>query len=333
MAVRKSGDRWVVEFMFRGVRIFRRLPPGQGKQSAQALESKLRNQIFDAVDLGKLPDPLLSKVIDEWLETKRDSKAGKQTRSHATAALDAMDRNGAKDGVRLSDVLSGAEAVKRQGGIAGNAPATINRRLCILKAVAKYAFHKGYTHENLSAKIQLLPEKAYQRREIDMGAIKALMEAATTPRARALIAFGAYTGMRLGEILKLTPQDVVGGFIRVRDDKTGGDRNVPISRELKPHLGMIPFKGGWRNVYRGWLSARKRAGLTLRYHDLRHMAATAMADAGEHPIVIADILGHKSLQTTRKYTHPSMEAKARALRTITAASHRAAKKKARKSSL
>ena len=162
-----------------------------------------------------------------------------------------------------------------------------------------------------------------------MGAIPALMDAATTPRARALIAFAAYTGMRLGEVLKLTPQDVVGGFIRVRDAKTG-DRDIPIPRELKPHLGALPFKGNWRNIYRGWLSARKRAGLTLRYHDLRHMAATAMAEAGNHPIVIADVLGHKSLQTTRKYTHPSLEAKAKALRAIPSGLHRAGKKKAQK---
>src|ERR1043165_9591919 len=85
MAVRKRGDRWVVEFMQRGVRIYRRLPPGRTKADAQQLESKLRGQVFNAVDLGKLPDPLLSKVIDEWLETKRGSKAAKATANHAAA--------------------------------------------------------------------------------------------------------------------------------------------------------------------------------------------------------------------------------------------------------
>src|SRR5688572_3543114 len=90
MAVRKSGDRWIVEFMQRGVRIFRRLPAGRTKADAQQLESKLRGQIFNAVDLGKLPDPLLSKVIDEWLETRRASKAKKQTESHANAVKRAV---------------------------------------------------------------------------------------------------------------------------------------------------------------------------------------------------------------------------------------------------
>lgn len=307
--------------MQRGVRVFRRLPAGRNKGDAQALESKLRGQIFNAVDLGKLPDPLLSKVIDEWLETTvKGRKSEKQTRSHAGTV------SGLAADARYSAITEVADRVRRSHALS---PATINRRLCVLKATAKYAYQKGYIAENLSAKIQLLPEKGYTRRQVDMGAIPALMDAATTPRARALIAFAAYTGMRLGEILKLTPQDVVGGFIRVRDAKTG-DRDIPIPGALKLHLGMLPFKGNWRNIYRGWLRARERAGLTLRYHDLRHMAATAMAEAGHHPIVIADVLGHKSLQTTRKYTHPSLEAKAKALRAIPSGLQRAGKKKAPK---
>lgn len=328
MAVRKNGDRWVVEFMQRGVRVFRRLPAGRTKGDAQQLESKLRGQVFNAVDLGKLPDPLLSKVIDEWLETRRGAKAEKQTRSHALA-VSAVDRNESNDGFRLSDAVSLAQAIKRRGAGSGHAASTINRRLCVLKAAAKYAFQKGYTPENLSAKIQLLPEKSYQRRELDPQAIQALLNAATTARARALIAFAAFTGMRLGEILKLTPQDVVGGFIRVRDAKTG-DRDIPIPGELKPHLGALPFKGNWRNVYRGWLSARRRAKVNMRFHDLRHLAATAMAEKGHHPIIIADILGHKSLQTTRKYTHPSLEAKAKAMKAITSGLHQGKKKGAKK---
>lgn len=320
MAVRKAGDRWVVEFMQRGERIFRRLPAGTTKADAQQVESRLRRQIFDAVDLGKLPDPLLEKLIDEWLETKRGSKSEKGTRNHAGHTRKHC-RNSP-----LSEIASVSIRIRAEEHLSA---ATRNRRLSILKAAAKYAFHKGYTPENFSAKIQLLPEKTYTRRQLDPSSINALLEAATTPRARALIAFGAYTGMRLGEILKLTPEDATGGFLRVLDTKTGEDRHIPIPGALKPYLGSLPFKGNWRNVYRGWLSARKRAGVNMRFHDLRHLAATAMANAGENPLVIADIMGHKSLQTTRKYTHPSMEAKARAMKAITSGLQRGRKKKPR----
>ena len=213
--------------------------------------------------------------------------------------------------------------------MAGNSPATRNRRLCILKAVAKYAYQKGYIAENLSPKIQLLPEKSYQRRDVTPDKVQAILDAANTPRARALIAFGAYTGMRLGEILKLTPANVVDGFIRIKDPKNGQDRDIPILGPLKPHLGMLPFRGNWRNIYRGWLSARKRAGINIRFHDLRHNAATTMGEAGDL-ILLMDVMGWKSAQTARKYVHPTLQAKARLMRRVTSRLHQAGKKKARK---
>jgi integrase len=47
-----------------------------------------------------------------------------------------------------------------------------------------------------------------------------------------------------------------------------------------------------------------RAGVEdLRLHDLRHTFATRLSDAGTDPFTIADILGHRSLDVTRRYTH------------------------------
>ena len=160
-----------------------------------------------------------------------------------------------------------------------------------------------------------------------------LIRNASNKRAKALIAGSAYTGMRLSEVLRFDPaKDIEGGMIRVRDQKAGGDRLVPLPAQLKPYLDQFPMESNWRNVYRGFLRARERAGLTIRYHDLRHMVATAMAEAGVHPRTMADVLGHKSTATTAKYTHPSAETKKKALesvsRAITAAKAPRAKKAA-----
>lgn len=317
MAVRKLGDQWVVEFMFRGIRTFRRLPRGRGKQDAQALESKLRNQIFDSVDLGKLPDPPLERVIREW-GRKKDAK----TKGHLNAVLGALPR-----GAKLSEI----------GRVRDHlvllweelAPGTVNRRISVLKASAKFAFRKNWTRTNLSADAPLLQEPSYIRREITSDMIDKLLEAATTPRAKALIAGAVYTGMRLSEVLRIDPKAIEDDALRVLG-KNGDERLVPIPEALKPHLAQFPMTAGWRNVYRGFLRARERAGLRLRFHDLRHHAATVMAEAGYHPLVIADILGHRSLQTTRKYTHPSLQAKREALGAITSRLHQDTKRKAKK---
>src|SRR5207247_821987 len=53
-----------------------------------------------------------------------------------------------------------------------------------------------------------------------------------------------------------------------------------------------------------WQSALKRAGITgLRFHDLRHTAATRMAECGVDAFTIAAILGHKSVEMTARYAH------------------------------
>lgn len=316
MAARNVGGRWVVEFMFRGQRIFRRLPIGRTKQDAQALESRLRTQIFDAVDLGKLPDPLLSKVIEDkgW----KDPKA----KSHVDAVLAVVGE------LRLSQASEARDRLIRAWP--DLAPGTLNRRISVIKAACKYAFRKKWTRSNLSAEVEMVREPTYLRREVDPGMAQALIQAASTARAKALIAGSAYTGMRLSEVLRFDPKkDIQDGAIKVFG-KNGEWRLVPILPALEPHLGQFPMRSGWRNVYRGFERAREKAGLTIRYHDLRHMAATAMVNAGVDSRLIGDILGHKSIQTTRKYTHPSVAAKLEALKAVTAGLHQGGARKGKK---
>lgn len=49
----------------------------------------------------------------------------------------------------------------------------------------------------------------------------------------------------------------------------------------------------------------KKAGVPrIRIHDLRHTHATLMLQAGEHPKIVQDRLGHSSIQMTLdKYSH------------------------------
>ena len=55
----------------------------------------------------------------------------------------------------------------------------------------------------------------------------------------------------------------------------------------------------------------KQAGLPhMRFHDLRHSAATIMLSKGTHPKVVQEILGHSQISVTLDvYSHvlPSMQ--------------------------
>ena len=65
---------------------------------------------------------------------------------------------------------------------------------------------------------------------------------------------------------------------------------------------------GVKWVYVG--ATRKRGGLPeIRFHDLRHSAATLLLSRGTHPTYVQQLLGHKSIKhTLDRYCHfmPSM---------------------------
>jgi integrase len=69
-----------------------------------------------------------------------------------------------------------------------------------------------------------------------------------------------------------------------------------------------------RNLYRDFKALLKEAGLPdIRFHDLRHTAATLMLQQGVHPKVVQERLDHADISLTlNTYSHvlPSMQEEA-----------------------
>jgi integrase len=64
---------------------------------------------------------------------------------------------------------------------------------------------------------------------------------------------------------------------------------------------------------RAFRKAKKRAGIDVRFHDLRHTHATQLLRAGVYPKVVSERLGHASIGITLDtYSHvlPSMQEEA-----------------------
>lgn len=75
----------------------------------------------------------------------------------------------------------------------------------------------------------------------------------------------------------------------------------------EPHSGLMQVKGGrypfthdgWRKA---WVAAREAAGLPqLRFHDLRHTAATRALNAHRNLKTVQRMLGHSDIATTLRY--------------------------------
>jgi integrase len=55
-----------------------------------------------------------------------------------------------------------------------------------------------------------------------------------------------------------------------------------------------------------WQKALKEAGIEdFKFHDLRHSAASYLAMSGASLAEIAEVLGHKTLQMVKRYSHLS----------------------------
>ena len=84
----------------------------------------------------------------------------------------------------------------------------------------------------------------------------------------------------------------------IQGDAKAGDSIFRLSEKWLRH----PIPSQW--IRQHWTLAKHRAGLpSLHIHDLRHTAASHLVKKGVDPRMIADILGHTTMQMVMRYTH------------------------------
>jgi len=153
--------------------------------------------------------------------------------------------------------------------------------------------------------------------------VSRLLAAAASLRDRALFETGYATGMRVGEVTRLLITDLDSGRMAIRVDQGKGrkDRYVMLSpslletlraywRESKPKVFLFPGVGGKKPLcisaaQKAFGRARLQAGIKkpVSFHTLRHSFATHLVESGTSLRTIQALLGHRSLQTTERYTH------------------------------
>src|ERR1700751_1602340 len=69
----------------------------------------------------------------------------------------------------------------------------------------------------------------------------------------------------------------------------------------------------WRSA---WRRARKDAGLSIRFHDLRHTCITKLAEGQASEQTLMSIAGHLSRKMLEHYSHIRMQAKRAAVDAI-----------------
>jgi integrase len=136
----------------------------------------------------------------------------------------------------------------------------------------------------------------------------------TKLRNRLILELMARGGMRVGEVLKLTPRDVNDQKLTIQSPKSGKDSEVVFiprkvvdrlraylkDKAVEPEHRIFPITYAAARIV--VQKAGKLAGIELRPHDLRRHAATYASRSGV-PIEIVSkvILRHSNLSTTQRY--------------------------------
>ncbi len=188
--------------------------------------------------------------------------------------------------------------------------------------------------------LQMSPAQV-QREDISQQAPRALtedeqrrflraVERSPSQRDRAVASLLFYTGLRIGECAALDQGDVLvsarKGTVVVRQGKRDTYREVPLNAEVRKALDawLVMHKERFSNSddpafflnRRGQrLSPRsidlllrkfgQEAHVSLSAHVLRHTCLTNLVRNGTDLVIVAEIAGHRRLETTRRYSLPT----------------------------
>lgn len=197
--------------------------------------------------------------------------------------------------------------------------ATVNRYLAAIGAAFKHAVKELHWIESSPvANVARRGESTGRTRFLGEDERKRLLKA--TKASDNLDVYPAVllaitTGMRKGEILSLRwPQvDLKRSLVQLSDTKNNEPRTVPVPKvtaDVLANIGRVRPLDDDRlfrekqDFDRCWREALKAAEIAnFRFHDLRHTAASYLAMNGATLAELAEILGHKTLQMVKRYSH------------------------------
>ncbi|MDE2469171.1 MAG: site-specific integrase [Bradyrhizobium sp.] len=221
-------------------------------------------------------------------------KSARQTRNHARRLLPFI------EGRRIEEIPEVWAEIK--AALHGYAPATVNHLGRILRQLGNMAWREWRWTDHPPA-IHRLPETPRER-FLTLAQVDALAEACDDPRAAGYVLLAAYTGIRRGHLLRLTSHDVEDGFIRLdRSGKTRRLQRIPLHPRVEAVAARLPLGIGDRQLREAWAHARLQTGIRCRWHDLRHTCASWLVQAGVPIYTVSELLGHSSVQVTRRYAH------------------------------
>jgi integrase/recombinase XerD len=280
-----------------------------------------------------MSDSALIEAFLEMLSAERGARAN---------TLDAYARDLEDACAEVRGGLRGARAETIEAYVAGLArrglsPATTRRRISALRQFYRFLLQENVRADDPTSRLDAPKRARSLPKTLSPDEIERLIEAAETPRDRALIELLYGAGLRVSELvsLPLRAAPKPGQEHMVVVGKGGKERLVALGRPALAALGAhlaaraaaLPKTEAQREKAQRWLfpsasaadgkltrrrvgqmleAAAARAGIDPKRvspHVLRHAFATHLVEGGADLRTVQTLLGHADIATTQIYTH------------------------------
>jgi integrase len=324
----KVEDVWHYDFWHKGRRYkasTRETKKTRAAEVERARKDEVRRGVREIRDIafslpeGEKADANTYGLCEQYIKVHAATKKAPEFYEHTIRVLKRYFKQRMLSEIAPADV--DAFMAERRAAVT---TATANRSLVVLKHMLKLAIRWEHLRDNPAAGIRLQREPRGREVFLTPEQGRALLSACPA-WLHPVVLTALYTGGRMGELVGLQwdSVDLDRGLLRFCDTKNGEDRTVPIGPVLIAALKGLPsFKAGrfrgdgavFLNKSReplhrdgliaGYRRAVTRAGLSgVRFHDLRHTAASWWVQKGIPLNTVRVRLGHKSLAMTIRYAH------------------------------
>lgn len=320
-----SGRVYWIEWYQDGQRKRERIGPNKA-----AAEQRLREVLSARTEgrhIHKSPDTLTTfRELGKWYLNLAEVKAKKSYNRDQALIRKLEPFFGDRLLKDITPTLVEAYKQRRLGEISyrkqPTKPATVNRELACLQSIFNRAVMNQGAERNPTKGVRPLKLNNVRDRILSQDEYEHLLT--HLPHyLKPVVKLAYYTGMRKGEILKLTWDhvDLREGFIHLRaeDTKTQEGRSVPLNDEMIAMLQAMPrglpgvpvftYQGkSIKDVKRSFKTACKNAGIeNFTFHDFRHTAINNWRLAGHDYFRIMAASGHKSMMVFKRYNTVSRE--------------------------
>lgn len=216
------------------------------------------------------------------------------------------------DAIETKDVDALVKRLRRKGPKGRPLEdSTINRYLAVLSRFLKWSADRNYRRTPLP-KIEWMDEDEGRIRWIEDSEQVRLLQLLPDP-FDAVVRVAIQTGMRKSEIYEAVSGDnakVTADHVHLWKTKNRTARSIPINAAIHADLMHLRQVGmpTERQLRYEWDKAKDAMKITdedFVFHCCRHTFCTRLVQANVNIRIIKELAGHKTIQTTMRYTHVS----------------------------